>query len=119
WRMLLGVGYGMCGWVVNDAFADPMWFCGLIGLPLVCIAADWCLQGRRWVAGTLLVTLVWVTNFYTAAMATLAAALILLVRLLLDDRPWVARLRALLRAGSMVLVAVSLAAPVLTVSWVA
>ena len=115
WRMLLGVGYGMCGWVVNDAFADPMWFWGLIGLPLICIAADWCLQGRRWVAGALLVTLVWMANFYTAAMATIAAALILLVRLLLDDRPWAARLRVLLRAGSMALAGVLLAAPVLTV----
>jgi uncharacterized membrane protein YfhO len=119
WRMLLGIGYGTCGWVVNDAFADPMWFWGLIGLPLICIAADWCLQGRRWVAGALLVTLVWAANFYTAAMATIAAALILLVRLLLDDRPWAARLRALLRAGSMALAGVLLAAPVLTVSGLA
>jgi hypothetical protein len=119
WRVLLGVGYGMCGWVVNDAFADPMWFGGLVGLPLICIAADWCLQGRRWVAGTLLVTLVWVTDFYTAAMATIAAALILLVRLLLDDRPWAARLRVLARAGSMALTGVLIAAPVLTVSWLA
>lgn len=119
-RMLLGVGYGMCGWVVNDAFADPMWLWGLIGLPLICIAADWCLQGRRWVLGTLVVTVVWAGNFYTAAMATIAAGLVLLVRLLLlEDTPWAARLRVLLRAGSMALVGVLLAAPVLTVSGLA
>ncbi|MFI5891993.1 YfhO family protein [Actinoplanes sp. NPDC051513] len=118
-RMLLGVGYGMCGWVINDAFADPMWLWGLAGLPLICIAADWCLQGRRWVLGTLVVAVVWVGNFYTAAMATLAAVLILLVRLLLDDRPWGARLRVLPRAASMMLVGVLLAAPVLTVSGLA
>jgi uncharacterized membrane protein YfhO len=119
-RMLLGIGYALCGWFVNDAFADPMWMCGLIGLPLICIAADWCLQGRRWVLGALLVTVVWVGHFYTAAMATIGAGLVLVVRLvLLEDTTWAARLRILLRAGSMMLVGVLLAAPVLTVSGLA
>jgi hypothetical protein len=115
WRALLGVGYGLCGWVINDGFADPMWMWGLAALPLLCIAADWCLRGRHWVAGTLVVTAAWVGNFYTAAMATMATGLVLVVRLLLSSFSLSERLRVLLRAGSMVLVGVLLAAPVLTV----
>ncbi|MEV0370656.1 YfhO family protein, partial [Streptomyces sp. NPDC050636] len=82
-RALLAVGYGLCGWVVNDGHADPMWMWGLVALPMTGIAADWCLHRRRWVAGTLLIGLSWVGNFYTAAMATLAMVLVLGLRLAL------------------------------------
>jgi Bacterial membrane protein YfhO len=115
WRVLLGVGYGLCGWMINDAFADPMWTWGLAALPALGIAADWCLQRQRWVLGTLIVAAAWVGNFYTAAMATIATGLVLVVRLLLSDAPLSDRLRVILRAGSMVLIGVLLAAPVLTV----
>ncbi|MDT0458318.1 YfhO family protein [Streptomyces sp. DSM 41527] len=116
-RALLSVGYGLCAWVLNDGFADPMWMWGLVALPLTGIAADWCLRRTRWVAGTLLVALAWAGNFYTAAMATLAMALVLAVRLLTAAAmPWRARLRALARAASMALTGVLLAAPVLTVT---
>ncbi|MGX1757683.1 YfhO family protein [Streptomyces lydicus] len=116
-RALLSVGYGLCAWVLNDGFADPMWMWGLVALPLTGIAADWCLRRTRWVAGTLLVALAWAGNFYTAAMATLAMALVLVVRLLTAAAmPWSARLRALARAASMALTGILLAAPVLTVT---
>jgi uncharacterized membrane protein YfhO len=114
-RALLAVGYALCGWMINDAFADPMWMWGFAALPALCIAADWCLHGRRWVLGTLLVTAAWTGNFYTAAMATIGTGLVLLVRLLLSDASLSERLRVLLRAGSMMLVGVLLAAPVLMV----
>ncbi|MFG2528188.1 YfhO family protein [Streptomyces sp. NPDC048516] len=116
-RALLSVGYGLCAWVLNDGFADPMWMWGLVALPLTGIAADWCLRRTRWVAGTLLVALAWAGNFYTAAMATLAMALVLVVRLLTATAmPWRARLRALARAASMAPAGILLAAPVLTVT---
>ncbi|MFF8785262.1 YfhO family protein [Streptomyces sp. NPDC015125] len=116
-RALLSVGYGLCAWVLNDGFADPMWMWGLVALPLTGIAADWCLRRTRWVAGTLLVALAWAGNFYTAAMATLAMALVLVVRLLTAaTMPWRDRLRALARAASMALTGILLAAPVLTVT---
>lgn len=116
-RALLSVGYGLCAWVLNDGFADPMWMWGLVALPLTGIAADWCLRRTRWVAGTLLVALAWAGNFYTAAMATLAMALVLVVRLLTADAmPWRERLRALARAASMATAGILLAAPVLTVT---
>ncbi|MCL7491438.1 YfhO family protein [Streptomyces sp. MCA2] len=116
-RALLSVGYGLCAWVLNDGFADPMWMWGLVALPMLGIAADWCLRRTRWVAGTLLVALAWAGNFYTAAMATLAMALVLAVRLLTASRmAWRDRGEALARAASMALTGILLAAPVLTVT---
>ncbi|WP_405409580.1 YfhO family protein [Streptomyces decoyicus] len=116
-RALLSVGYGLCAWVLNDGFADPMWMWGLVALPLLGIAADWCLRRTRWVAGTLLVALAWAGNFYTAAMATLAMALVLVLRLLTASRmAWRDRGEALARAASMALTGILLAAPVLTVT---
>lgn len=117
-RALLSTGYGLCAWVLNDGFADPMWMWGLVALPLTGIAADWCLRRTRWVAGTLLVALAWAGNFYTAAMATLATALVLGLRLLTATRmPRGDRLRAAGRAVSMALTGILLAAPVLTVTF--
>ncbi|MEU8786765.1 YfhO family protein [Streptomyces sp. NPDC048637] len=117
-RALLSVGYGLCGWVLNDGFADPMWMWGLVALPMAGIAADWCLRRIRWVAATLLVALAWAGNFYTAAMATLAMALVLGLRLLTAaGMPWRDRLRVLARAGSAALTGILLAAPVLTVTF--
>ncbi|THA57545.1 hypothetical protein E6R62_06700 [Streptomyces sp. A1136] len=116
-RAALAVGYGVSGWTVSNGFADPMWMWGLVALPLTGFAYDWCLRRRRWVSGTLLVTVCWAGNFYTAAMATLGMALVLLVRLLLDGRPWPVRRRVALRALSMTAVGVALVAPVLTVTF--
>ncbi|GGN64277.1 hypothetical protein GCM10012285_66230 [Streptomyces kronopolitis] len=119
-RALLATGYGLCAWVLNDGFADPMWMWGLVALPLTGIAADWCLRRTRWVAGTLLVALAWAGNFYTAAMATLATALVLGLRLLTaTGTPRGDRLRAAGRAASMALTGILLAAPVLTVTFAA
>ncbi len=116
-RALLAVGYGTCAWVVSDGTADPMWMWGLVSLPLTGIAADWCLGRRRWVAGTLLVGVSWAGNFYTAAMAGLAMALVLAVRLLLAaEVPVRDRLRSLVRAATMALTGVLLAAPAITVT---
>ncbi|WP_066931933.1 YfhO family protein [Streptomyces sp. NBRC 110611] len=119
-RALLSTGYGLCSWVLNDGFADPMWMWGLVSLPMLGIAADWCLRRTRWVPGVLLVALAWAGNFYTAAMATLAMALVLGVRLLTAGGTSGTgpgdRLRVLARAGSMTAVGILLVAPVLTVS---
>ncbi|WP_405011472.1 YfhO family protein [Kitasatospora sp. NBC_01539] len=115
-RALLAVGYGLCAWVLNDGSPDPMWMWGLLSLPAVGLACDWCLRGRHWVLGTLLVAAAWAGNFYTAAMATLASALVLLLRLALDGRPVRARLRPAGRAASMFAVGILLAAPAMTVS---
>ncbi|MGW0391440.1 YfhO family protein [Streptomyces sp. NPDC003042] len=116
-RALLAVGYGVSSWTTSDGWADPMWMWGLVSFPLLGIAGDWCLRRCRWVPGALVVTLCWAGNFYTAAMATLGMGLVFGVRLLLDVRPARERGRVLLRALSMTVVGVLLAAPVVTVSY--
>ncbi|MEV6208122.1 YfhO family protein [Kitasatospora sp. NPDC051914] len=115
-RALLAVGYGLCAWVLNDGSPDPMWMWGLVSLPAIGLACDWCLRERRWVLGTLLVAAAWAGNFYTAAMATIASGLVLLLRLALADGSRRARLRAAGRAAGMFTVGVLLAAPAMTVS---
>lgn len=115
-RALLSVGYALCAWMVNDASTDPMWMWGLVGLPLMMIAADWCLREQRFVLGALVVAAVWGGNFYTGAMATLAAALVLVLRLVVAAAPLRTAARVLLRAAAMAGTGILLAGPVLTVS---
>ncbi|MGW3388477.1 YfhO family protein [Streptomyces cinereoruber] len=114
-RALLATGYAVCGWTVLDASIVPMWMTGLVALPLLCIAVDDCLKGRRWVLGVLLFALCWFANFYSAAMATLGAALVLLLRLLLSDTGLRTRLRVLGRAAGTAATGLLLAAPAIIV----
>ncbi|MER5864264.1 YfhO family protein [Kitasatospora sp. NPDC002040] len=116
-RALLAVGYGLCAWVLGEGAANPMWMWGLVSLPLVCLACDLCLRQRHWSLGAVAVAVAWAGNFYTGAMATAGAGLVLLLRVvLLTGRPFHVRLKLLARAASMVLFGVLLAAPVLTVT---
>ncbi|OYP18639.1 hypothetical protein CFC35_32545 [Streptomyces sp. FBKL.4005] len=112
---LLGASYALCGWSLADASYNPMWLDGLIALPLLCLVGERALTGRRYLPGVLIVALAWTANFYTAYMATLGAALVLLLRLLLA-RP--ARRQALAAAGRAALttaLGMGLAAPLVTV----
>ncbi|MFG2329353.1 YfhO family protein [Streptomyces sp. NPDC048604] len=107
---VLGASYGLCGWSLIEANYNPMWLDGLIAFPLLCLVGEWVRAGRRPVLGPATVALAWVANFYTAYMATLAAALVLLVRLAAarELRPG-----TVARAAGTVLLGVGLAAPVL------
>lgn len=115
-RALAAVGYGLCAWVLDVGGAAPMWLWGLVSLPLLGLAADWCLRERHWVAGALCVALAWAGNLYTAALATLAAALLFAVRLFAAPYPFRLRVRATGRAVTMAVAGVLLASPVLFVS---
>ncbi|MFE4519266.1 YfhO family protein [Kitasatospora sp. NPDC056783] len=115
-RALAAVGYGLCAWVLDVGGAAPMWLWGLVSLPLLGLAADWCLRERHWVAGALCVALAWAGNLYTAALATLAAGLLLAVRLFAAPRPLRLRVRATGRAVTMAVTGVLLASPVLFVA---
>ncbi|MFC9929325.1 YfhO family protein, partial [Streptomyces sp. NPDC127190] len=112
---LLGASYALCGWTVADADYNPMWLDGLIALPLLCLAGERALVGRRWLPGVPLVALAWTANFYTAYMATLGAGLVVLLRLLLARPPRGQALRAAGRALLTLALGVGLAAPLVTV----
>ncbi|MFE5486920.1 YfhO family protein [Streptomyces sp. NPDC056527] len=107
---VLGASYGLCGWAVTEATYNPMWLDGLIAFPLLCLVGDWVREGRRPLLGPAVVALCWVANFYTAYMATIGAALVLFVRLLLANE---LRIRVLVRAVVTVLLGIGLAAPIL------
>ncbi|WP_078947555.1 YfhO family protein [Streptomyces griseus] len=112
---LLGASYALCGWSVADAAYNPMWLDGLIALPLLCLVGEWILHGRRRVLGVLVVTLVWIANFYTAYMATLGAGLVMALRLLLARPSRRQALAAAGRAALTVTLGVGLAAPLVAV----
>ncbi|MBP2582603.1 hypothetical protein J3A78_003081 [Streptomyces sp. PvR006] len=82
WASALGASYALCGWSLAEGTYNPMWLDGLIAFPLLCLVGEWVREGRRPLLGPLVVAVCWVANFYTAYMATLGAALVLLVRLL-------------------------------------
>ncbi|MEU8539912.1 YfhO family protein [Streptomyces sp. NPDC048717] len=103
---LLGAAYGLCGWSILEAVYNPMWLDGLIAFPLLCLVGGvWVRERRRPLLGPLVVALCWTANFYTAYMATLGAALVLLV----TAPHW----RVVLRGAATVLLGIGLAAPVL------
>ncbi|WP_312847814.1 YfhO family protein [Streptomyces sp. WAC06614] len=116
-RGVLGATYGLCGWALSDASYIPMWLWGLVALPMLGIAVEWCLERRRWPAATLLVALSWAGNFYTAMMATMAACVLLLVRLVVLDLTGRQRLLALGRAASAALTGILLNLPLLLPSF--
>lgn len=111
---LLGASYAMCGWTVSMASYNTMWLDGLIAFPAFCMVAEWARTGRRPVVSVLVVALGWTANFYTAYMATLGAALVLVARLLAEQgtgrRQWLA---AVGRAALWATLGVALTAPLL------
>ncbi|MBD0708585.1 hypothetical protein BU197_09295, partial [Streptomyces sp. CBMA291] len=110
WAPVLGASYALCGWSLAEGTYNPMWLDGLIAFPLLCLVAEWVREARRPLLGPLVVAVCWTANFYTAHMATLGAALVLLVRLAATGT---FRLRVLLRAALVTGTGIALAAPVL------
>ncbi|MDX6279540.1 MAG: hypothetical protein QOH03_611, partial [Kribbellaceae bacterium] len=109
---VLGASYGMCGWAIDDAAYVPMWLDGLIALPMFCLVAEWSLQRKHRILSVLVVGVFWVANFYTAYMATIAAGLFLIARVLTSEASWLDRLRGLLRHALSTILGLALAAPV-------
>ncbi|MFI7358718.1 YfhO family protein [Streptomyces avidinii] len=110
---LLGASYALCGWSVIEASYNPMWLDGLIAFPLLCLTGEWALRGRRILLAPLVVAVCWTANFYTAYMATLGAALVLLVRVVLTREGASTRLPVIGRAAGTTVLGIALSAPVL------
>ncbi|MFB7982675.1 YfhO family protein [Streptomyces vinaceus] len=110
---VLGASYALCGWSVIEASYNPMWLDGLIAFPLLCLTGEWALRGRRTALAVLVVAVSWTANFYTAYMATLGAALVLLVRVVLTREGVGERLAVLCRGALTTLLGIAVSAPVL------
>ncbi|MFB7182904.1 YfhO family protein [Streptomyces sp. NPDC056257] len=116
-RGVLGATYGLCGWALSDASYIPMWLWGLVALPMLGIAVEWCLEERRWPGVALLVALAWFGNFYTAMMATMAACVLLAIRMITRDMTGRQRLRAVWRAATAAGTGILLTLPLLLPSF--
>ncbi|MFV6032016.1 YfhO family protein [Streptomyces sp. NPDC056264] len=114
---VLGSAYALSGWTFDLGATVPMWLDGLVAFPLLCLVGEWARTGRRPVLGPVVVALAWTANFYTAYMATIGAAVVLLVRLLTAAETAGARQRlaGALRAARGVLIGIGLAAPLVVV----
>jgi len=110
---ILGASYGVCGWAIDDGAYVPMWLDGLIALPMFFLVAEWSLRRTNRVLSVLVVGVFWVANFYTAYMATIAAGLFLIARVLTSDLTWLVRLRVVVRHGISFVLGIALSAPVL------
>ncbi|WP_394274852.1 YfhO family protein [Luteococcus sp.] len=94
---LLATAYASSSWVFDISIYTPMWLDGLATFPLLCLAACWTAADRHRLASIALVALSWWSNFYTAYMASLGAALFLLIWLAATSRTWLGALRAVAR----------------------
>ncbi|MFI0722222.1 YfhO family protein [Streptomyces sp. NPDC021224] len=117
---LLGAAYAVSGWTLDNGAVVPMWLDGLFAFPMLCLVGEWARTARRPVIAPLVVALAWISNFYTAYMATLGAAIVLLVRLFAEDTAEGSdtarrRLVTLLHAARAMLIGVGLAAPLVLV----
>ncbi|HEY3512245.1 YfhO family protein [Kribbella sp. NPDC051137] len=110
---MLGISYGVCGWALDDGSYVPMWLDGLIALPMFFLVAEWSLRRTNRVLSVLVVGVFWLSNFYTAYMATFAGGIYLLARLLSSDLSWSLRLRSLVRHGVSFALGMALVAPIL------
>lgn len=95
WLVALSVGYGLSAWAVNDGDYVPIWMSTYVMFPLVILAAKWASEGKYFVRGALIVALMWWANYYTAYMASLGVALILVIMLLAEAPSWGHALRTL------------------------
>lgn len=116
-RGVLGATYGLCGWALSDASYIPMWLWGLVAFPMLAIAVEWCLNERRWPGVALLVALAWLGNFYTAMMATMAACVLLAIRLIICEMSGRQRLRVVWRAATAAGTGILLTLPLLLPSF--
>ncbi|HZX03583.1 YfhO family protein [Kribbella sp.] len=110
---MLGISYGVCGWALDDGSYVPMWLDGLIALPMFFLVAEWSLRRTNRVLSVLVVAVFWLSNFYTAYMATFAGGIYLLARLLSSDLSWSLRLRSVVRHGVSFALGMALVAPIL------
>src|SRR5690349_16676824 len=111
-----GASYGACAWAVGEGAYMTLWLSGLVAFPMICLLCEWTLQRRSVLAAVitpLVVAVLWTSHFYTVYMATIAAGIVTLARLLSGQEPWRWRLSGGLRCAVTVALGIGLTAPLL------
>lgn len=115
--LVISASYALSAWALQDAGYVPMWLSGFYMLPLVALAAHYTYKRERFLFGVLIVALMWWSNYYTAYMASIGAALFL-VYYLVEQRASVATfVRAIGTFALQGLLGVALTAPVWLPTW--
>jgi uncharacterized membrane protein YfhO len=115
---LAGVSYALCGWAIDDAAYMTEWLNGMVAFGVICLLCEWILR-RRSITSLLVspfvVTLLWISHFYTVYMATLGAAIVVLARVLSYDAAvsWRHRISGALRCLVAVAAGIGMSAPLL------
>ncbi|WP_053207159.1 YfhO family protein [Jiangella muralis] len=117
--VVAGASYALCGWAIDDGAYLTVWLYGLVAFPVLCLLCEWILRRRSsWLpvcVTPFVVALLWTSQFYTVYMATIGAAIVVLVRVLSWESSvsWRTRLAGLLRCAVAVVAGMGLAAPLL------
>ena len=74
--ILLAASYALGSWAIGEGDYVPMWISGLAGLPLLVLVGIWAIENRHFWLSVITVFLVVWSNYYTAVMAIMGAALI-------------------------------------------
>lgn len=83
---LLGIAYSTSAWVFDISIYTPQWLDGMLGFPLLCLVGLWCSQRRHPWLGVAIVAETWWANYYSAYMASLGAAVFLVIWLAAGGR---------------------------------
>lgn len=83
----LSIGYATSSWVIQLGMSTPQWLDGLFAFPLFCLAGVLTVRHRAVVAPVAMVALGWWSNYYSAMMASIGAAVFLLAWLIATKGP--------------------------------
>lgn len=79
--------YAFSGWTIEIAMVRIIWIDGLIALPLITLAGIWSVHNKRRLLSIAIICLTWWSNYYTAYMASLGAALFVIFFTAASGRP--------------------------------
>ncbi|EPD33997.1 hypothetical protein HMPREF9306_00030 [Propionimicrobium lymphophilum ACS-093-V-SCH5] len=111
--------YAFSGWTIEIAMVRIIWIDGLIALPLITLAGIWSIHNKRRLLSIAIICFAWWSNYYTAYMASLGAALFVLFITAASSRPLKNKIIGILRFAINGIIGVSSCAILLVPTFLA